>query len=119
MMLCTSRAQDDPLQLCVAAFTSAYITDPWVVDRALDPAPWTLQNLQAILHVMQRAIPSLAPILRSDLQGRILAELLIDAAEGLLRAVALREPWADWQAQRSGLKRVGSSATEAMRWARR
>lgn len=32
---------------------------------------------------MQRAIPSLAPILRSDVQGRILAELLIDPSREL------------------------------------
>jgi len=47
------------------------------------------------------------------------AAAILDAAEGLLRSGALREPWTDQQAQRSGLNRVGSSATEAMRWARR
>lgn len=35
---------------------------------------------------MQRAIPSLAPILRSDVQGRILAELLIDPSRELSSA---------------------------------
>jgi predicted nucleotidyltransferase len=35
---------------------------------------------------MQRVIPSLAPILRSDAQGRILAELLIDPARELSSA---------------------------------
>jgi DNA-binding transcriptional ArsR family regulator len=35
---------------------------------------------------MQRAIPSLAPILRSDVQGRILAELLIDPSRELSAA---------------------------------
>jgi predicted nucleotidyltransferase len=35
---------------------------------------------------MQRAIPSLAPILRSDLQGRVLAELLIDPSRELSSA---------------------------------
>jgi predicted nucleotidyltransferase len=39
---------------------------------------------------MQRVIPSLAPILRSDLQGRILAELLIDPSRELSSADLVR-----------------------------
>ena len=50
------------------------------------PSAWTLQDLQGNLHLMQRAVPSLAPILRSDVQGRILAELLIDPARELSSA---------------------------------
>ena len=39
---------------------------------------------------MQRSIPSLAPILRSDVQGRILAELLIDPSRELSSAELAR-----------------------------
>jgi DNA-binding Lrp family transcriptional regulator len=46
-------------------------------------SPWSLHKLKTMIHFMKSPAPSLAPILRSDTQGRILAALLIDSTREL------------------------------------
>jgi hypothetical protein len=46
-------------------------------------SPWNFHKLKNTIHFMKNPAPSLAPILRSDTQGRILAALLIDSTREL------------------------------------